>query len=111
MTDESRDGVTAEVRVSIHRDHPVYDGHFPGQPVAPGAALTQMVIDEAERLMGGGHIFSGARQVKFLSVLNPGITSELTLRYTFTERDGQQQFACVGKGGETVFFKINGAFH
>lgn len=105
-----RDHDMAEVQVRIHADHPVYQGHFPERPVAPGAALTQMVVDEAHNLLGDQLQFSGARQIKFLSVLDPNVTDTLTLRYNFTASDGQQQFSCVGTTGETVFFKMNGAF-
>jgi 3-hydroxyacyl-[acyl-carrier-protein] dehydratase len=98
------------VHVRIDASHEVYKGHFPDQPVAPGAALTQMVIDEAARMIGASTTFIGAKQVKFLSVLDPTKTQELELHYTFVERDGGYQFACTGKNAETIFFKINGAF-
>lgn len=62
-------------------------------------------------MLGGSLTFVGARQVKFLAVLNPDVTHALVLRYTFAQRDGQQHFACVGTGDGTVFFKINGAFN
>ncbi len=101
---------TATVAVSINPKHEVYEGHFPNQPVAPGAALTQMVIDEASRLFAHGRMFVGVKQVKFLSVLDPNKTSILTMEYTFVERDALLQFACTGKNEETIFFKINGTF-
>lgn len=101
---------SAEVIVQLGADHPVYAGHFPGQPVAPGAALTQMVIDEVQRIQANQHTFIGAKQVKFLSVLNPHVTSQLVLRYSFSPRDSQRHFTCMGVAGEIIFFKINGAF-
>jgi len=101
---------TATVVVSINPKHEVYEGHFPNQPVAPGAALTQMVIDEATKLFASGRMFVGAKQIKFLSVLDPNKTSILTMEYTFVERDARLQFACTGKHDETIFFKINGTF-
>jgi len=107
---ETRDESSAELQVRINAGHSVYAGHFPDQPVAPGAALTQMVIDEAHRIQGNQPLFVGAKQIKFLSVLNPNITDQLVLRYSFATRDSQQQFACTGVAGDTIFFKINGAF-
>lgn len=107
---EIRNETTATVLVAINPKHKVYEGHFPNQPVAPGAALTQMVIDEASKLFASGRMFVGAKQVKFLSVLDPNKTSMLTMEYTFVERDALLQFACTGKHDETIFFKINGTF-
>jgi 3-hydroxyacyl-[acyl-carrier-protein] dehydratase len=111
VTASRNDSAVAELEVRIHAEHAVYFGHFPGQPVAPGAALTQMVVDEAQRLLVTDRPFSGARQVKFLSVLNPHITDTIMLRYSFSGTADAPQFACTGTYGETVFFKINGAFH
>lgn len=101
-------GTTVVVR--INEMHPVFAGHFPGQPVASGAMLTQMVIDEASALLGGSLHFVGARQIKFLSVLNPMQTTMLRLEYVFAEREGKQQFTCSGINGGITYFKINGAF-
>ena len=101
---------TATVAISINPKHEVYEGHFPNQPVAPGAALTQMVIDEASRLFANGRMFVGAKQVKFLSVLDPNHVNELTMEFTFAVREELVQFSCVGKHLETIFFKINGTF-
>ena len=87
VTSTERDEGNVVVRLRLDAEHPVYEGHFPGQPVAPGAALTQMVVDEATRIAGGNMTFAGARQIKFLSVTDPNKVGELELRYTFAERD------------------------
>lgn len=106
----SCDAGQASVVVCLNAGHAVYQGHFPGQPVAPGAALTQMVVDEAARVLGVNAEFAGARQIKFLSVTDPNLASELELRYAFTERDEVRHFHCTGLNGETVFLKMNGEF-
>ena len=108
VTATERDESNVVVRLRLDAAHPIYEGHFPGQPVAPGAALTQMVVDEAIRIIGGKLTFAGARQIKFLSVTDPNKVEELELRYTFVERDGSMHFTCTGINGETIFLKMNG---
>jgi 3-hydroxyacyl-[acyl-carrier-protein] dehydratase len=103
-------GASALVAVRMIPDHCVYEGHFPGSPVAPGAAITQMVIDEATELLDDAGAFAGAQQIKFLAVLDPNTTETLLLDYTFSTRGGLRHFACIGRNGEKVFFKFNGAF-
>lgn len=98
------------VTVSISPDHQVYEGHFPGKQVAPGAALTQMVLDEVIRLTKGEKKVTEFRQIKFLSVIDPTQTNELELEYNFRERNGVEMFTCVGRSGETNYFKLNGIF-
>lgn len=108
VTAVRQDDTVAEVEVRISPDHPVYGGHFPDQPVAPGAALTQMVLDEAERLLGGGRSLAVARQIKFLAVIDPRVVGTILLRYQFVHQDDGVQFTCAGSDASTVYFKING---
>lgn len=98
------------IQVSLDSSHEVYQGHFPGKPVAPGAALTQMVLDEAVRLTKGAKKVTEFRQIKFLSVVDPTKVDELELEYNFRERNGVEMFTCVGRSGETNYFKLNGIF-
>jgi 3-hydroxyacyl-[acyl-carrier-protein] dehydratase len=103
---------TAESWVSIMRlnqDHDVYQGHFPGKPVAPGAALTQMVLDEVAKQTDNRRV-SELRQIKFLTVIDPTQVNELELAFEMKERKGVEMFTCLGKAGETNYFKLNGIF-
>ena len=96
------------VHINLNPLHDVYEGHFPGKPVAPGAALTQMVLDEALRLLEGEKTVKEFRQIKFLSVVDPTVVNELELDFDFRERNGIDMFTCVGKSGDTSYFKLNG---
>lgn len=98
------------VNIKLNSKHEVYEGHFPEKPVAPGAALMQMVLDEAIRLTNGEKKVAEFRQIKFLSVIDPTIVNELVLEYDLRERNGVKMFTCVGRSGETNYFKLNGIF-
>lgn len=96
--------------VKLNSNHEVYEGHFPGKPVAPGAALTQMILDEAMRLTNGEKKVVEFRQIKFLAVIDPTQVEELELEYDFRERNGVEMFTCVGHNGATNYFRLNGIF-
>ncbi len=98
------------VSVRLNPDHQVYEGHFPGKPVAPGAALTQMVLDEVLKLPLAGEKVSQLRQVKFLAVIDPNEVQDLELVFRFIERENSRMFTCVGRSLETNYFKLNGVF-
>ncbi len=98
------------VRVKLNPSHEVYEGHFPGKPVAPGAALTQMVLDEAIRLTKGEKHVTEFRQIKFLSVIDPTLVQNLELEFDLRERNGVDMFTCTGRSGNTNYFKLNGIF-
>lgn len=98
------------VNVQLNADHGVYQGHFPGKPVAPGAALTQMVLDEAIRLTDHQKKLKEFRQIKFLAVIDPTLVNQFELEFDLRERNGVDMFTCVGRSGETNYFKLNGIF-
>ncbi|MDB4656247.1 hypothetical protein OAE48_05290 [Flavobacteriales bacterium] len=97
------------ISVEFDSNHEVYKGHFPGKPVAPGAALTQMVLDEVAAQTQGKRVVE-LRQIKFLSVIDPTETSKLELIFELKERNGVEMFTCLGKTESTNYFKLNGIF-
>lgn len=95
--------------VRLNPNHNVYEGHFPGKPVAPGAALTQMVLDEVA-LRTADRLVTELRQIKFLTVIDPTQVNELELVFEIKERKGSEMFTCIGRATETNYFKLNGIF-
>ncbi len=55
----------------IAPDHPAFDGHFPGMPIFPGAALLDLTLDVIQR----SHQIDLAgwrASAKFLNFVRPG---------------------------------------
>jgi 3-hydroxymyristoyl/3-hydroxydecanoyl-(acyl carrier protein) dehydratase len=50
--------------------HPAFPGHFPGNPIVPGALLLARVARAATAAFGAG--IGGVPAVKFLAPLRPG---------------------------------------
>jgi 3-hydroxyacyl-[acyl-carrier-protein] dehydratase len=70
-------------------DHPAAAGHFPGNPIIPGAVLLREVV----RLLsaGGSAICNEIRSAKFLHPVRPG--DHLVI--VWEERaDGEVSFTC-----------------
>lgn len=63
----------AEVALAIARDHPAYEGHFPGRPILPGVAL----LAEVMAALGAGDW--DVASAKFLAAVAPG--DALALRH------------------------------
>jgi len=59
--------VTVRV-LSIPADHPALAGHFPGDPVAPGALILDAVFREAK---ARGYRVTGVHRAKFTGPLRP----------------------------------------
>ena len=78
------------IRVSdqVSAAHPALAGHFPGNPIVPGALLLARVARAAAQAFGDR--VGGAPAVKFLAPLRPGedfaVELELTARSTLRFR-------------------------
>jgi 3-hydroxyacyl-[acyl-carrier-protein] dehydratase len=69
--------MTAErIPLAFPTDHPALPGHFPGNPIVPGAVLLSEVATALLARKNGGHI-SGFPSVKFLSPLRPDQAADI----------------------------------
>lgn len=63
------------VRVAVPRDHPAFDGHFPGRPLLPGVVLLAQVFEVLRADPGAAAWLGEAPQlsaVKFVAPVLPG---------------------------------------
>ena len=73
-------------------DHPAAQGHFPGNPIIPGAVLLDEVLGAIGAWAGSEAAFFEVLSVKFLRPVRPG--SRLTLRWD-DGAAGQVKFQCL----------------
>ena len=67
----------SRVPLALAADHPAYEGHFPGEPVLPGAVLLDAVIGALEAAAGGAPRTWQVTVVKFVGAVRPGEPLEL----------------------------------
>jgi 3-hydroxyacyl-[acyl-carrier-protein] dehydratase len=60
----------APITLTIPADHPALPGHFPGNPVVPGAVILAEIAAALERRIPGTRV-SGFVTAKFLAPLRP----------------------------------------
>jgi 3-hydroxymyristoyl/3-hydroxydecanoyl-(acyl carrier protein) dehydratase len=84
-----------EQTIAFSADHPALEGHFPGDPIVPGAVL----LDEAACLARdrGGRRVIGVRTAKFKTPLRPG--THCTFRL---ERRDDGAFDLTCRAGQTM---------
>ena len=93
----------------------VYEGHFPGNPVAPGVCNIQMIKEIVERITGKQLLLAYIDRCKFTHLIMPEHHRELQIRIELVEnRDDKpiKVIATIGRDdteymvfkGEFVFF-------
>ena len=87
------------VLVALITGHPVYEGHFPGNPVVPGVCTLQMVVECAGIALGFSVVMVQASVVKFLDVVQPATDKELEIDL---QTDDVMAVKATVKSGERI---------
>lgn len=91
------------MQFTVPSDHPSLPGHFPGNPVVPGVAVLDRVLDALEAECGVQVGALRLPQVKFMQPLLPGQAATVTLegeapKWRFRVHHGERLIA----SGEVV---------
>lgn len=86
--------------IRLNRTHEVYQGHFPGMPVAPGVCLLRMIKECVSHALNASVRYQTISNCKFLSVVNP--EKEERLELVFSLKDTCMLQAVVRAGEATV---------
>lgn len=82
--------------LSVPAEHPSYAGHFPGNPIVPGALLLQWLQVSVEQSLPGWNVVE-APSAKFLAEVKPG--NQLNISARFDEETGRLRLAADGVSG------------
>ena len=77
---ETETGVTAIL--CCNPEHLIYQAHFSGNPITPGACLLQTAGELLQRKLGRPLFLKASKNVKYLNVLVPAKGKEV--RFTFS---------------------------
>ncbi|MCB0793351.1 MAG: hypothetical protein KDB88_01320 [Flavobacteriales bacterium] len=77
-----------QARLTLHKDHPLYAGHFPGRPVTPGVAQIQLIEQLVSRIMGERMMLCGSKAIKFLRPIDPYQNADLIIVLRLAHLDG-----------------------
>jgi 3-hydroxyacyl-[acyl-carrier-protein] dehydratase len=99
------------VVVLLNVNHPIYQGHFPGNPVVPGVCQIQMVKELVEKVVRQPLNLRESDNIKFLSMINPVLNPQLEFTIVVKPIIDQLYAATVTIGFESsVFLKFKGKF-
>jgi 3-hydroxyacyl-[acyl-carrier-protein] dehydratase len=101
-----------QVILKLNAHHPIFKGHFPGQPVVPGVCMLQIVKELVEMAVGGPVQLSKANELKFLTVIDPLQNDLINAEMNYsTDANGFTAVVARFFCGDTSFFKFKGVFN
>jgi 3-hydroxyacyl-[acyl-carrier-protein] dehydratase len=97
--------------VSLNEKHPIYNGHFPGNPVVPGVCQIQIVKELVEKAVSHQLVLRESDNVKFLSMISPMVYPQLEFDILIIPvKEEWYSVNAVILSGATVFLKFKGKF-
>lgn len=102
---------TIEAILEINKNNEIFTGHFPGQPVFPGACTLQILKEVLESSLNKTIRLIRADQIKFLALIEPGKSNilQFKLSYKLTDNNNITVHANLTAKNE-VCFKFKGLF-
>jgi 3-hydroxymyristoyl/3-hydroxydecanoyl-(acyl carrier protein) dehydratase len=90
---DSRGPITGSARaiLRINWGHPIFEGHFPGRPVVPGACLLQIVKELVSMALDSEVRLTRADQIKFISMIGPDEDETVWMNLTWNQAQQTQQ--------------------
>ena len=78
---------TYEAQLRIDPTHPLFEGHFPGQPVLPGVCLLEMVKEVLSEIRQKPLRLLRAGTIKYPSMVDPRLEPLLRFEITIAEAE------------------------
>jgi len=104
-------GELVNAKIKINKQHEIYKGHFPQNPITPGVIQVQIIKELLFKALNKNLLFKRAKDIKFLSMHNPEMVDYLEIYIKQIPTNANIIFA-TGKifYNDIIFLKFNGEF-
>jgi len=97
-------------QIEIKSEHPIFNGHFPGFPVVPGAMMIKIFKELICGYFGKTFMLSSSNDIKFLALIQPTEDTVLNIEIIFSQTDSQLMANIIVKNEEIVSLKMSAVF-
>ena len=92
--------------LALNASHPIFQAHFAGNPIMPGACIVQLIKELTTAYFGQVFFICAVKNVKFLHAINPLETPELSVRLTFTKQEnGRLSVSSLFSNNDVIYTK------
>jgi len=106
--EKTAEGISAKIK--LNKEHAIFKGHFPGNPVMPGVCMIQIIKELTEEATGKNLFLSVSSNIKFMAIINPDKNPELQLVIDIAEDNGVVKVKNTTSFEETVALKLSATF-
>lgn len=95
--------------IEINKNHAIFEGHFPGNPVTPGVAQMEIIKELVQIYLDKEVKMESMPTCKFLAVLNPeeNANVDVVLKFIDIEDSESKRVSVVIKNEEISFLKMS----
>ena len=105
------DANTIHASIQLNKNHAVFNGHFPGNPVTPGVCMIQTIKEITQNFISSPLFLQNISNVKFTALINPNINPKLILELSIIEENNTVKVKNITKFTDgTIALKCNGTF-
>jgi len=101
---------SVEASVKLNKDHEVFKGHFPGNPIMPGVCSIQLVKELTEKALNKALFLSVVSNVKFMAIINPNENETIRLTLDISEVDDLIKVKNAVFTDDTLALKLSATF-
>ena len=102
--DTNSDGSGFMAEIELDPNHPLFEGHFPGNPILPGVCTVQIIRELLEQSVQKSLRMTKAGNIKYLGFVNPATMPLLAFQLQIKPAEGTNIFcsATVSSRGVSV---------
>ena len=102
---------TIHVSILLNKNHDVFNGHFPNNPITPGVCMIQAIKEIAQTQVNSLLFIHKISNVKFTAIINPNVNPDLILELSLINENNTIKVKNITKFTDgTIALKCNGTF-
>lgn len=110
---KSQDALNLIFTIELNPDCFIYKAHFPELPITPGVCIIQVAMELFSELCGAALDVESVSNAKFLAVINPEMTTNLTYSFNkvaISEDSSRYKVSVVVADEDTIYTKLSLCF-
>jgi len=110
IKDYEYDKDTVSSTIQLNKEHPIFKGHFPGNPVMPGVCMIQIIKELTEKATGKQLFLKVSSNIKFMAIINPEENDILHLILNISNGEREVKVKNTTTFQDTLALKLSATF-